>query len=184
MHIFCRKHLRLSWDRAQGGISGEESLEAALKDIDCNYFNEKKVKTLLDSVTGYQEEITKKIESLVPGFSKDYFWNSQDNMKVEMVPNRMGFGAGLEKAGEDSRVVALGADITDSIRMSAFYSNHPERKNRFFSMGIAEQNMTVVAAGLAKEGKIPFIGSYGVFITAETGTSFELLFVTTIIMLK
>lgn len=39
--------------------------------------------------------------------------------------------------------------------------------NRFFNMGIAEQNMTVVAAGLAKEGKIPVIGSYGVFVTGR-----------------
>ena len=40
-------------------------------------------------------------------------------------------------------------------------------QKRFFSMGIAEGNMTAVAAGLAKEGKIPFIGSYGVFITGR-----------------
>jgi len=51
--------------------------------------------------------------------------------------------------------------------MSAFYENNPERKNRWFSMGIAEQNMTTVAAGFAKEGYIPFIGSYGVFITGR-----------------
>jgi len=151
----------------KGGISGEESLEVALKDINCNYFTEEKVKALIDSVAQYQSKISARVESLVPKFSKDYFWNNQEMMKVDMVANRIGFGNGLEKAGEDPRVVALGADITDSIRMSAFYANHPERKNRFFSMGIAEQNMTVVAAGLAKEGKIPFIGSYGVFITGR-----------------
>ncbi len=151
----------------KGGISGEESLEYALKDIDCSYFSEKKVESLLGSVTAYQDKITTLIESLVPKFSRDYFWNSQDKMKVDMIANRMGFGTGLEKAGEDDRVVTLGADITDSIRISAFYANHPGRKNRFFSMGIAEQNMTVVAAGLAKEGKIPFIGSYGVFISGR-----------------
>jgi len=151
----------------KGGFHGEDSLDVALKDIGCSYFTEKKVEELLDSVNLYQRELSSRIESLVPKFSKDYFWNRQDNMKVEMVANRVGFGAGLEKAGEDERVVALGADITDSIKISAFYANHPERKTRFFSMGIAEQNMTVVAAGLAKEGKIPFIGSYGVFITGR-----------------
>lgn len=88
-------------------------------------------------------------------------------MKVEMVPNRNGFGNALKDLGEDPRIVALGADITDSIKMSSFYSNHPERASRFFSMGIAEANMTTVAAGFAKEGKIPFIGSYGVFITGR-----------------
>jgi len=151
----------------KGGISGSESLETALSDIDCSYFTPKKVKSLLDSVEEYQDKTSVWIESLVPKFSRDFFWNRQDKMKVDMVANRMGFGSGLEKVGEDERVVALGADITDSIRMSDFYANHPERKNRFFSMGIAEQNMTTVAAGFAKEGKIPFIGSYGVFITGR-----------------
>jgi transketolase len=73
----------------------------------------------------------------------------------------------LEELGQDKRIVALGADITASIRMDKFYASHPERKNRFFSTGIAEANMTLVASGLAKEGKIPFIGSYGVFITGR-----------------
>ncbi len=151
----------------KGGLSGSESLEKALKDIGCSYFTEEKVRELIDSAVKYQDKINSKVDSMVPVFSRDYFWNRQDKMKAEMVANRMGFGSGLEKAGADKRVVALGADITDSIRMSAFYASHPERKNRFFSMGIAEQNMTVVAAGLAKEGKIPFIGSYGVFITGR-----------------
>ena len=151
----------------KNGIKGSESLEVALKDIGCNYFTDEKVTELLENVRNYQRNIDTKIEAMVPKFSKNYFWNCQDTMKVEMVANRIGFGNGFEKAGEDTRVVALGADITDSIKISSFYANHPERKNRFFSMGIAEQNMTVVAAGLAKEGKIPFIGSYGVFITGR-----------------
>jgi transketolase len=149
------------------GISGKESLEVALRDIDCKYFSDKKVKKLLNSVKEYQKDIDKKIEEIVPKFSKNYFWNCEDLMKVEMIPNRSGFGKGLEKVGEDPKVVVLGADITDSIKINSFYSNFPERKCRFFSMGIAEQNMTVVAAGLAKEGKIPFIGSYGTFITGR-----------------
>jgi len=51
--------------------------------------------------------------------------------------------------------------------MDKFYTSHSERKNRFFEIGIAEANMTLVASGLAKEGKIPFIGSYGVFVTGR-----------------
>jgi len=88
-------------------------------------------------------------------------------MQVQMEPTRNGFGRALEELGKDTKVVALGADITASIRMDKFYDNHPERKNRFFEIGIAEANMTLVASGLAKEGKIPFIGSYGVFITGR-----------------
>jgi len=84
-----------------------------------------------------------------------------------MDATRNGFGRAIKKLGSDKRVVALGADITSSIRMNEFYAQHPARKKRFFSMGIAEANMTVVASGLAKEGKIPFIGSYGVFVTGR-----------------
>jgi len=149
------------------GIDGEESLEVALDDIKCDYFSKEKTNELFDSVKNYQAKVNAEIEDNVPKFSKNYFWNTQDIMKVVMVPNRIGFGAGLKIVGEDPRVVALGADITDSIKMSEFYLGHPEREDRFFSMGIAEQNMTAVAAGFAKEGKIPFIGSYGVFITGR-----------------
>ena len=149
------------------GRRGEESLDVALSDIDCKLFTSEKLQELEESAASYQKEIDKRIEALVPKFSIDYFWNASDEMKVDMDANRNGFGKGLAKIGDDPAVVALGADITDSIKMSSFYSNHPERKSRFFSMGIAEQNMTAVAAGLAKEGKIPFIGSYGVFVTGR-----------------
>jgi len=84
-----------------------------------------------------------------------------------MDPTRFGFGRALEKIGEDKNTVAFGADITSSIKMDDFYRNHPDRNERFFSMGIAEQNMTVVAAGFAKEGKKSFIGSYGVFVSGR-----------------
>lgn len=149
------------------GLEGEESLNKALKDIDCNSISRDKIEKLLKDAEDYQQKMDKEVESKLPRFSKDYFWNSADDMKTDMEPTRMGFGKGIEKAGEDERVVALGADITGSIKMSSFYEGHPEREKRFFSMGIAEQNMTTVAAGLAKEGKIPFIGSYGVFITGR-----------------
>ena len=88
-------------------------------------------------------------------------------MKVEMVSTRFGFGDAIEKLGESPNVVALGADITSSIKMDQFFNSHPERKDRFFQMGVAEQNMTLAAAGLGKENKIAFIGSYGVFVTGR-----------------
>jgi transketolase len=90
-------------------------------------------------------------------------------MKVKMEPTRLGYGLALERRGDDPRVVCLGADISGSITISKFYEKHPERAprgkelSRFISVGIAEQNATTVAAGLAKEGKIPTFGTYGVF---------------------
>ena len=149
------------------GIEGIESLETALKCIGSPTYTIDKAKELLGMSDKYQAGIDKKVDGDLPKYSKDYWWNAGSNMKVDMVPNRVGFGQALKELGEDPKVVALGADITDSIRMGEFHNTNPERKNRFFSMGIAEQNMTTVAAGLAKEGYIPFIGSYGVFITGR-----------------
>jgi len=149
------------------GRSGEESLNRALEDIGDPQFTKEKVDHLLKIASDYQSEVDKKVEDSLPKFSRNYWWNSSPSMQVKMVPTRNGFGQALEELGQDKRIVALGADITSSIRMDKFYASHPERKNRFFEIGIAEANMTLIASGLAKEGKIPFIGSYGVFITGR-----------------
>ena len=57
-------------------------------------------------------------------------------------------------------VVALCGDLVESIRVQAFAEAYPDR---FIEMGVAEQNMAGIAAGLALSGKIPFISSYAVF---------------------
>lgn len=78
---------------------------------------------------------------------------------------RSGFGAGLLEAGrQDSRVVALTADLVGSLKMDAFVKEFPER---FVQCGIAEANMIGVAAGLAVTGKIPFAGSFAEFVTGR-----------------
>lgn len=83
------------------------------------------------------------------------------NGKLDMAPTRAGFGSGLKKAGElDERVVALCADLTGSVKMDAFAAAYPER---FIEVGIAEQNLATVGAGLALTGKIPFVSSYAAF---------------------
>jgi len=81
--------------------------------------------------------------------------------KPEMVPTRDGYGKGLVKAGEkDERVVVLCADLTESTRSLWFAEKFPER---FIELGVAEQNMALVASGIANYGKIPFISSYATF---------------------
>jgi transketolase len=149
------------------GRSGKESLNQALKDIGDPQFTKEKVDHLLKIASDYQSKVDKKVEGSLPKFSRNYWWNSSSSMQVKMEPTRNGFGQAIEELGKDEKVIALGADITASIRMDKFHASHPQRKNRFFEIGIAEANMTVVAAGLAKEGKIPFIGSYGVFVTGR-----------------
>lgn len=80
---------------------------------------------------------------------------------LEHVPTRKGFGEGLLAAGRDNKnVVALCADLTESTQMAAFAKEFPER---FIEVGVAEQNLVTVAAGLAAVGKIPFATSYAAF---------------------
>lgn len=80
---------------------------------------------------------------------------------VEMVPVRNGYGEGLVLAGrEHGNVVALCADLTESTRTEAFAKEFPER---YVELGVAEQNMALVAAGLGISGKIPYIASYATF---------------------
>jgi len=84
----------------------------------------------------------------------------------EMKPTRFGFGEGLRYLGEKyPQVVVLGADISNSVCVNYFSEIYPER---FFSLGIAEQNMMAVAAGMALEGKIPFVATYAVFAALRT----------------
>jgi len=76
-------------------------------------------------------------------------------------PIRKGFGRGLLKAGQiDEQVVAACADLTDSTMMNLFAKEFPER---FIEIGVAEQNLVTVGAGLSAMGKIPFVSSYAAF---------------------
>ena len=80
---------------------------------------------------------------------------------IEKVPTRNGYGEGLVVAGEkDRNVVVLCADLTESTRSEYFKEKFPER---FVEVGVAEQLLATVAAGMATYGKIPFISSYAVF---------------------
>lgn len=85
------------------------------------------------------------------------------NEDVEKVSNREGFGKGLLKAGEENKnVVALCADLTESVQMSLFAEKFT-KENRFIEVGVAEQNLVTTASGMAAMGKIPFCGSYAIF---------------------
>ncbi len=125
------------------------------------------VQQLLDKAKHYQADVEQKLDSKMPKFTRDYWWNAGDTMKVKMEPTRKGFGQSLAENGNDERVVCLGLDISGSITISDFYSGKPERKKRWISMGIAEQSATSAAAGLAKEGKLPVLGTYATFAAAR-----------------
>ena len=124
-------------------------------------------KKLLETAKCYQAEVDKQLEAKMPKFSRNYWWNASANMKAKMEPTRKGFGQSLAENGDDERVVCLGLDISGSITISDFYAANPERKRRWLSMGIAEQSATSAAAGLAKEGKLPVLGTYATFAAAR-----------------
>ncbi|MFH1392538.1 MAG: transketolase family protein [bacterium] len=79
----------------------------------------------------------------------------------EKIAQRDGYGHGLVELGKKNKdIFVLCADLTDSTRSDWFKKEFPER---FIEVGIAEQNMLGIAAGLALSGKIPFVSTYSVF---------------------
>jgi transketolase len=81
--------------------------------------------------------------------------------EIRQEPIRAGFGSGLvEAAHKNKHIVALCADLTSSTKMDEFAASYPDR---FVEIGVAEQNLVTVAAGMALVGKIPFVSSYAAF---------------------
>ncbi|MCI9514024.1 MAG: transketolase family protein [Oscillospiraceae bacterium] len=77
---------------------------------------------------------------------------------------RAAYGEALVRCGtENGNIVVLDADVSSSTQSCLFAKAYPQR---FFNMGIAEANMTAVAAGLAAAGKIPFVNTFAVFLTS------------------
>ena len=74
--------------------------------------------------------------------------------------SRDGYGKGLLRLSDDPRVVVLEADLGKSTKSCHFREEFPDRT---VSMGIAEQNMMLVAAGMASSGKIPFASTFAIF---------------------
>jgi len=105
----------------------------------------------------------------MPNAKKD--WNKSAHLQFHLfekrivapkrLPTRDGYGEGLVLAGKkDHRVVVLCADLTESTRSLAFKLAFPER---FIQLGVSEQSLASIAAGMALAGKIPFISSYAAF---------------------
>jgi transketolase len=81
---------------------------------------------------------------------------------------REAYGNILKHLGEqDERIVVLDADLSCSTHTDVFGKAHPDR---FFNMGVAEQDMIGTAAGLASAGKIPFTSTFAIF---QTGRAWE-----------
>ena len=91
-----------------------------------------------------------------------------DPKTVKQVPTRNGFGEGLIEAGKrDGNVLGICADLSESTRMLGFKEACPEQ---YIELGVSEQLLVAMGAGLASAGKIPFIASYAMF---NPGRSWE-----------
>ena len=153
-----------------GKAPNREDLSTALADL--GLAERIPVDDLLAKAKQWQAEASQALEARVPRYPRDFWWNvrdaaQSDAMHVAMEPTRKGFGRALAECGGDERIVCIGLDISGSITIADFYSGKPERARRWISMGIAEQSATAAAAGLAREGKLPVLGSYATFSAAR-----------------
>lgn len=83
------------------------------------------------------------------------------------VAQRAAFGQALLDVGErDPRLVVLDPDVCCSTQTHLFREKYP---NRFYQIGIAEQNLVGIAAGLSTVGFVPFVSAFAVFLTERAG---------------
>ncbi len=101
-------------------------------------------------------------------YLKDNIFNNPTELAT-----RSGFGEALVELGKiNDKVVVLTADVTGSVKANMFAEKYP---NRFFNVGIAEQNMIAVATGFSLEDKIPFVSTFGAFITGRVWDQIRVL---------
>mgnify|MGYP001564457086 CR=1 FL=1 len=88
--------------------------------------------------------------------------SSWKNIKaLKQIPTRDGYGEGLVEAGQkDPNVMVLCADLSESTRSHLFKQAFPDR---YVQLGVSEQSMAAIAAGMTLAGKTVFISSYACF---------------------
>ncbi len=97
------------------------------------------------------------------GINKDAHLVRQlfDTDKLKQIPTRNGYGEGVVEAGKkNDHILVLCADLTESTRSLGFKEAFPDR---FVQIGVSEQSLCAIAAGMALAGKVPWIASYAAF---------------------
>ncbi len=103
------------------------------------------------------------LQKIKPGINREAWLVRHlfDETKLKALPTRNGYGDGLVEAGKlNKQIVVLCADLTESTRSLPFKEAYPDR---FVQLGVSEQSMASIAAGMSLAGKIPFISSYATF---------------------
>lgn len=114
---------------------------------------------LLKKSDYYSRKADERLKKIMPEFSENYWWNSQDNMKAKEDSIRQSFGRTIQKC-KNKNLAVLVADSDTSINTSDFRGIKVES-------GIAEQNLATMAAGMAKEGYIAVMGGYSIFFSGR-----------------
>ena len=137
-----------------------EQIPEALAEIGTSFPHEEFFK-LTDE---YQESMTHDLVASLPNFGQDFSWNSGNDMKVEETWTGLGISEGFRKCMDsDPDVIAV---TQDSFKLIGFTDDDRKKygkTNQFFDVGVAEQNMSMVSAGLAKEGFTPITNGYATF---------------------
>ena len=137
-----------------------EQIPAALAELGTTFPHEEFFK-LTDE---YQARMTRELDASLPDFGQNYRWNSCNDMQVEEVWTGVGISEGFRLCMDrDPNVIAV---TQDSYKLIGFTDEDKEKygkTNQFFDVGVAEQNMSVVSAGLAKEGFTPITNGYATF---------------------
>lgn len=85
--------------------------------------------------------------------------------QVNHIPQRDGYGQGLlDLCAAREDVVVLDADVSASTRTNWVHDQYPDH---FYNVGISEQDLVGTAAGLALGGQVPFVSTYGVFLSGR-----------------
>ncbi|MBI2473771.1 transketolase family protein [Candidatus Uhrbacteria bacterium] len=103
------------------------------------------------------------MQKIKPGINREAWLVRHlfDEAKLKALPTRNGYGDGLVEAGKlNKNIIVLCADLTESTRSLAFKEVYPDR---FVQLGVSEQSMASIAAGMSLAEKIPFISSYAAF---------------------
>ncbi len=137
-----------------------ETLPAALTELGTDFPHAEFFK-LADE---YQVRMTRELDARIPIFSRDYGWNQGEHMRVDEEWSGIGISAAFRACMDaNPKVIAVTQDSYQLIGLTGEDRDKYRKSQQFLDLGIAEQNMAVVATGLAKEGFIPLTNGYAAF---------------------
>ncbi len=139
---------------------GRDQIPEALTEIGVNFPHQE----FFELADKHQDRITDELVSATPHFGPNYDWNASNDMQVEHIWSGFGISEGFRECmDKDLNIVTVTQDSFKLIGITEEDREKYRATNQFFDVGVAEQNMSMVAAGLAKEGFTPITNGYAPF---------------------